>query len=174
MSDENEEDKATIVLDFNKIRDQLAKEEESLVDPLSLDFRTKTTNDDQLLSSLIEEESEPLSHIPIIAFDFKKLYFNKILNTPKIDLISDLNLLNSTLRESEENVLIFYYNSEPKVINQLILQIKEKFPKNKILIVATKLASDKAQLHKNSKYGVNDYLSDPFELSELFEKIKSL
>ena len=69
---------------------------------------------------------------------------------------------------------MLYYNSDPKVINQLALQVKTKFPTNKILIIASKLSDEKAGLHKKSKFGVDAYLSDPFELSDLFEKIENL
>lgn len=171
MSDDKEEDKATIVLDFNKIREQLAQEDENLIDPLSLDFTAKGIDISDSDYDDVDNEQELKT---ILAFDFKIPYFKNKFKTSKVQLISELSELNETLRSSEDNILVFYYNSDPKVINQLVLQVKTKFPNNKILIIASNLSQDKALVHKNSKFGVDAYLSDPFEVSEFFEKIESL
>ena len=167
-NNDNDEDEATIVLDFNKIKEQLAQEEENLVDPTSLDFTAKAFD----ISS--NSADEDMISSPIILFDFKVPYFKGKFKTSKVTIISELADLNKRLRETEGNILGFYYNADPKVINQLVLQIKTKFPSNKILIIASKLSAEKAQVHKNSKFGANDYLSDPFESEDFFKKIKSL
>lgn len=170
----SDDEKATIVLDFNKLKQQLSQEEE-LVDASSLDFLAKgvdnTDQDEAKLSP--KQKSNPK---PLIMVDFKSDFFNKKFSgsNAKFSIVKDLNNLNNFLRSSDENVVVFYYNSAPKIINQLILQIKEKFPNNKMIIIASNLSKEKAIKHKMTKYGVDQYLSDPFGLTEFFGKLEKL
>lgn len=165
MSNINDEDEATIVLDFNEIKNQLSHEDDdSLMDTSDLDFAVKIDDAPKNLTVLKS----------LIAFDYQINFFEKKFQSPEIKIISELKELNAILRSSQNNIITFYYNSAPKVINQLILQIKAKFPNNKIIIVASKLSDEKAQIHKSSKFGVDAYMKDNFKLNDFIEKIKSL
>lgn len=167
------DDKATIVLDFNKLKEQLNSDED-LVDSSSLDFISKNLEidaDELKASPQIKESSES-----IIMLDYNSDFFANKFGASRTQtiIVTELGNLNELLRANESNILAFYYNSAPKVINQLIIQIKEKFPKNKMIVIATNLSRDKALTHKKTKFGVDVYLSDPFELTEFFEKIEKL
>lgn len=170
----DDEDKATIVLDFNKIKEQLSQDED-LVDAASLDFTVSGLDhvDEEDLAHSDELKNSPR---PLILVDLKSDYFQKKFKGAKAEflIVKELANLNSLLKENSGNILAFYYNSDPKIINQLILQIKEKFQENKLLIIASKLSPEKASQHKATKYGVDAYLSDPFNISEFFEKIEKL
>ena len=70
--------------------------------------------------------------------------------------------LNTNLEKDPESIIIFYYNSNPKVTNQLCLQIRTKFSKTKSLIVAKNLSADKDSKHKKTNFRADNYLSYPF------------
>ena len=91
-----------------------------------------------------------------------------------IFLIYTLKDLNQVLKEDPECIIVFHYNSSPKVINQLSGQIKSKFKASKTLILAKGLSAEKAQKHHASKYGANAYLKIPFDSAQLEQTITKL
>jgi hypothetical protein len=175
---EEDEDKPTVVIDFDSIKSQLKEEEELLEsgkiiqDDIELEFGS--------LESMISEDEE-VEYTPAISvylFTFKTSYF---VTNPQLSdnfkftkLLEDLGQLNDALSNDPSSIVLFYYNSAPKIVNQLSMQIKNKFPLAKTIIIAKNLSPEKAQQHHNSKYGANSYLNDPFSDEEFIKTIQNL
>jgi response regulator RpfG family c-di-GMP phosphodiesterase len=175
---EEDEDKPTVILDFNKLKEELVQEEELL--------------NDQEVDQLFAEEQETQVPTPeeknysetskqqnnIYLLDYNNEYFKEneafSQSSYKFKLIKELNQLNEVLTLAPDCLIVFYYNAHPKVINQLTGQIKTKFPQTKTLIIAKNLSAQKAQQHSQSKYGTTSYLSDPFDEQELTKTLKSI
>lgn len=164
---EDEHDKPTVILDFNKLKQELTNAEE-LLDESEVEELFDTPKVDSTES--IEQQEHSIAQEDLrkpYALTFKTDFFHTneffISNQDLFTPVQDLKELNSVLRQPEGCELIVYYNSEPKVINQITSQIKQKFPKVKTLIIAKNLSAQKAQQHAASKFGANAYLSEPFE-----------
>jgi hypothetical protein len=194
MSENEEDDKATVVLDLNALKAELKANSE--VVEQEIEFAVHTENDSDSSSNhgksteslsldddigldldIDLEESAELQKV--VFFDFKSEYFSKLL--PKLPgdkfefkLITELKDLNSILQSKEPTTVIFNYNAAPKAVNQLTAQIKAKFPNTKTIIVAKGLTPDKAQAHKDSKAGSDAYLSVPFNVAKFEETVKSV
>lgn len=198
MSDNDEDDKATVVLDINALKEELAQKSVSGGDAIEQEVEfaiapgDDVTNpssevpeglsigddlgedleDDIDLAAQIEEK------IQVVMFDFNSEYFTKL--SPKLpdtfdyNIVKELKDLNKVLTAREPVVIMFNYNAAPKAVNQLTTQIKAKFPDAKTIIIAKGLTPEKAQQHKNSKAGANSYLSVPFNIAKFEEAIKSV
>lgn len=173
MSGEDD-DQPTVVLDFNAIKDQLSAEEELTQNPDEL-FDTQTILEAEGLESAISDE-KPSKNVYL--FNYQTDYFEKNVELfsgqENIFLIYNLEELNQTLKEDPESIIIFYYNSVPKAVNQLSGQIKAKFPATQTLIIAKGLSAEKAQKHHQSKYGATAYLNEPFEKNKLINTLEKL
>lgn len=197
MSNE-EDDKPTVVLDLNALKEELKNKTE--VEAVDQDiefavheenrFKDKSENTSGVDSSeqslsldvdlgedidLSEDIEQALQKV--VFFDFQSEYFSKLvpkLPTGKFEfsIISQLKELNTILQSKESTTVIFNYNAAPKAVNQLTTQIKSKFPDTKTIIVAKGLSPEKAQAHKASKAGANAYLSVPFNVAK-FEQVVS-
>ncbi|MFT6633023.1 MAG: hypothetical protein ACJAS4_002992 [Bacteriovoracaceae bacterium] len=171
-----DEDKPTVVIDFDSIKSQLQEEEELLesgkivLDDLELEFGS--------LESLIGEEDEYSPNISVYLFTFKTTYFKTNSQLTKgfdfTKALPDLTQLNDALSNDPTSIVVFYYNSSPKIVNQLSMQIKDKFPLAKTIIIAKNLSPEKAQQHHSSKYGANSYLNDPFSDEDFLKTIQNL
>ena len=173
-----DEDKPTVVIDFDSIKSQLQEDEELLEsgkivqDDLELEFGS--------LESLIgeEEEEEYNPNISVYLFTFKTTYFkNNSQLTRTFDFtktLEDLAELNHALSNDPTSIVVFYYNSSPKIVNQLSMQIKDKFPLAKTVIIAKNLSPEKAEQHHNSKYGASSYLNEPFSADDFLKTIQNL
>ena len=194
MSENDEDDKATVVLDLNALKEELKAN--SNVEEQEIEFSVHTgsnsdsnvpeasneslTLDDDLLEDLdLDLEEEVVELQKVVFFDFKSEYFSKLL--PKLpgdkfdfNLITELKDLNSILQSKEPTTVIFNYNAAPKAVNQLTTQIRAKFPNTKTIIVAKGLTPEKAQAHKESKAGSNAYLSVPFNIAKFEETVRSV
>jgi hypothetical protein len=179
---EDNDDKPTVVLDFNALKSQLKKEEELGSD---LEFNVNESSDELVFDeSLLEEEEEQDTSNqlalkrPVIFFQYKDKYFtDKIapfLSDDKVHLIEDLNSLNALITKDGNCSVVFYYNANPKVVNQLVVQLKKKFKQTKCIIVAKNLSKQKADQHKKTAYGAHGYLSDPFNMMDLFELSRTI
>lgn len=175
MSDDEDESKPTVVLDFNALKEDLNKSEELTQSKLDIQFNVSFSDDD----NLDDESSESSIHQKsLYLFEYKTNYFKKVLphalNNPNMHLIDDLKALNSALTEDPDSIIVFYYNSVPKAVNQLCQQIRKKFKQAKTVIIAKNLSPAKADQHAKSKYAANAYINHPFELNEFYKKINQL
>ncbi|MCB9094450.1 MAG: hypothetical protein H6621_05205 [Halobacteriovoraceae bacterium] len=69
----------------------------------------------------------------------------------------------------EKNILLFLnYSAYPRFCQQLIPRIKDKFSHVNMVLVAKNLSAEKVKAHRESSYGVNDYLSFPFSKEDFF------
>jgi response regulator RpfG family c-di-GMP phosphodiesterase len=178
MSDNEEDDKATVVLDIKALKEELAAAR-TVEDVDDLEFSATTEQDSNQNISLDDDLDEIVQLQKVVFFDFKSEYFSKLI--PKLpadifdfNLITQLKDLNLVLQSKESATVIFNYNAAPKAVNQLTAQIKAKFPNTQTIIVAKGLSPEKAQAHKNSKAGSNAYLSVPFNVAKFIETVKSV
>ena len=191
-----EEEKATVVIDFNEVKDQLDDvdlndgeeiniEEEIQFGGGDLDMDSDLGEDDESeeldLDSLLAnpepiQEVEESNKTKIYFFDYQSEFFQNKFNEPDshMTILETLAALNEALQMDEPCIIVFYYTSNPKVVNQLTGQIKNLFPLAKTLIIAKNLSATKAQQHHDSKYGANSYLSEPFELEEFNKTIEKI
>lgn len=189
MSEEEEE--ATVVIDFNAIKDQLedvsldSGEEIQVAEEIefgmgALDINSDIGEDDEeeldLDALLAETNIENETVKPIYFFDYKTEFFKESFTElqPNMRVIETLASLNEALQTQEECIIVFYYNESPKIVNQLTGQIKNLFTNAKTVIIAKNLSAAKAQQHHDSKYGANSYLSEPFEMDEFHKTVQSI
>jgi hypothetical protein len=174
MSGESEDDKPTVVLDLNALKKQKLKQEEEMANlASSLEFSTPTEDDDS-----VEMQA---SRFPVILFDFGSDFFQKSLpHFPKeydYKIIKTLPELNNHLKTKDFQIVVFYFDSNPKAVNQLCAQIKSKMPTTKTLIMAKAISPEKARAHAQTASGAAGYYQFPLESSKIekeFNKIYSL
>lgn len=164
----NDEDNATIVLDFAALKSKLKDEEELVKNTdLTLEFQL---GDKQL--------SEPTQSKSIYFFEFQTDFFTKncaqLLKNNHVSLIKDLKNLNAVLSSDKNSIVIFYYNSAPKIINQLCLQLNTKFTHTKKVIIAKNLSDEKAALHRKTPSKADAYFSTPLSEDSFIAKIQEL
>lgn len=167
MSNNNEDDIATVVIDFNSLKKELASEEEIIdsdgdtQDELGLEFSTAAeenrltretfffTMDSDYLKGLAAQES------------FKSF-----------TALDEIKALNEILKTKKPINIIFHYNSNPKLINQILSQLNTKFTFVKSVLLANKLSQEKAQAHAKTQFAASSYLGIPFDSKELIESLK--
>lgn len=193
MSDNEEDDKATVVLDINALKKEMAQKSASGDMAIDQEIEFSVTPENVGGASSVSENSEDLSlgddieegellveddKRKVILFDLNSEYFTKLSaklpDTFEYVIIKELKELNKILLAKEEVVIMFNYNAAPKSVNQLTTQIKAKFDHAKTVIIAKGLTPEKAQQHKNSKAGANAYLSVPFNISKFESTVKSV
>jgi hypothetical protein len=167
------EDEKTIVLDFDTLNREL-KQEEKIVEVKEVEVEEV---DIEFLFEIDQTKTgvNALPENPIYLFSYKAKFFikhSKVLS--KIDhvkFLASLQELNDLLTVNEAPTIVFYYNDNPQIVNQLMLQIKSSFPNTKTLIIASNLSHAKAKVHQESKYGANAYLNAPFTIQKFKETI---
>lgn len=192
MSGNNEDDKATVVLDINALKEELASKSASGGDAIQQDVEFAISPGDEVREASNEEGlslgedldddedllAETEERHKVVLFDFNSEYFTKLSaklpDSFDYNIIKELKDLNKILQSKEPVVIMFNYNAAPKAVNQLTTQIKSKFPEAKTVIIAKGLSAEKAQQHQNSKAGANGYLSVPFNIEKFEETIRNL
>lgn len=193
MSDNDEDDKATVVLDINALKKEMAEKKaagdetieqdiEFSVTSSNIDIQSSESQDEQepelILGDELEDELLEEEKLKVVLFDLNSEYFTKLSaklpDTFEYIIVKELKELNKVLLSKEEVVIMFNYNAAPKAVNQLTSQIKAKFAHAKTVIMAKGLSEEKTQQHKDSKAGANGYLSVPFNLSKFETTIKSV
>ncbi len=118
-------------------------------------------------------ESEPSR---VILFDFQSDLFSKQYNQFPADfaytMAKNLPELNTCLRDKTPQVALFHYDANPKAINQLLAQIKIKFPHIKTLVVAKNISPEKARAHAQTASGANGYYQLPLDTGKLERQLK--
>jgi hypothetical protein len=164
--DDDSEDHATVVLDLNKMREELAKQNDLSDAAADLEFSVGA-DDDQAT----QDSKDPT--FKVIMFEYGQPLFESSLPTfPEgfeYIVAKGVKELSALLKSTDFQVVMFYYNGEPKAVNKLCGQVKAKFPKTKTIIVAKNLSPEKVAIHQASASGANEYITLPL----ITAKIKS-
>jgi hypothetical protein len=159
---------ATVVLDIKKLKEEMAKKNDLAAQADELDFAVKA---DEVGAS----ETLP---IKVILFEFgAPLFESEMKNFPPIAefiLCKDVKELSQHLKNPGKQVVMFNYNGDPKAVNTLTKQIKEKFHNTKTVIIAKNLAPDKVKIHQESASGANEYINLPFTTDNITQVLKKL
>lgn len=180
MSDYDEDDKPTVVLDLNALKQQKLQEEENLANiAVELEFNVDeaiaeaTRTNIQRPPKQVVVGQKSTKKFPVILFDYQSPFFKAAKDHfPEgydYKLCSSLPELNEYLRQKHFQVVVFNYDQGPKAVNQLSAQIKKKFPWAKVLIMARSISSEKASLHARTPSGASGYFQLPLD-SEKLEK----
>jgi hypothetical protein len=160
MSGHDEDDKPTVVLDLNALKKQKLKQEEELAN-LASELEFAIPEDDPTSG-----DSRP-QNFPVILFDFGCDFFQKSLpSLPEgfdYKIIKTLPELNNALKSKDFQIVAFYYDSNPKAVNQLCAQIKSKMPFTKTLIIAKAISPEKARIHAQTPSGAAGYYQLPID-----------
>ena len=152
----NDDDKATTVLDIKELKKELEARQKLELDP------------EQFASKV-----NPAKKMAIL-FNFKTQYFDssqeKFKEFFEIKIANDLENLTKTIKKFSDAYVFFYYNANPKAINTLIGQIKEKFHTAKTVICAEGLSPIKVTEHQNTKYKAHYYIN----LDDLENELKKI
>lgn len=173
MTDINEDDKPTVVLDLNSLKKQTLKQEEEIGSPgPELEFLIHKEASAEIKFGLTQEEKVSLK---VVLFDFQSNLFEEIKHLlpecHEYKLIKDLVGLNESLKLKSFQIVLFNYDSNPKAINQLCAQIKSKFPHTKTIITAKSISPEKAAIHAKSPSGANGYLKQPIDAQQFETEI---
>lgn len=184
----DDEDKPTVVLDLNALKKQKLKQEEDLANLVQeLEFsvgpedkkQEKTLDSEeyaeQFLSNRPQETSAPKAVVKktfrVILFDFQSDFFQKALpQFPKgfdYQIAKSLQELNKFLGSKVFQIVVFNYDVNPKAVNQLTAQIKQKFPATKTVIMAKNISPEKAKMHARTPSGANGYYQYPLDAKKI-------
>ncbi|MGK0367838.1 MAG: hypothetical protein ACI9QD_000977 [Thermoproteota archaeon] len=170
MSDDDDNDEATVVLDLNKLKEELARKNDLSSGIEDLEFIAGTKSETQ------EEESK--LKFKVIFFDYKVVLFeiNKELFPQGYDytISTDVKHLSGLLKTKDFQIVVFNYAGDPKSVNTLCAQVKAKFPSTKTIIVAKNLAPAKAKAHQATSSGANGYMNLPLTTEKMEEEFTSI
>lgn len=157
MSNNEEDDKPTVVLDLNALRKKKLKEEEDLAN-LADEIEFKVHQEKP-----VEKVKSKVKAFKVIYFDFQTTLFSESSLPSDFEniIVKDLKELNRYLKSRDFQILVFHYDPLPKAVNQLCTQIRQKLPTTKLLIVANRISPQKAQIHARTPAGAHGYLSLP-------------
>lgn len=173
MSEQDEDDKPTVVLDLNALKKQKLKQEEDLAN-LASELEFGVPED--------EPDSTPNKRFsfPVILFDLSSDFFQKSLPLMpqgfEYKVLKTLPELNQALKSKDFQIVAFHYDSNPKAVNQLCAQIKAKMPLTKTLIMAKAISPEKAKIHAQTPSGAAGYYQLPLnalKIEDEFLKIYS-
>lgn len=169
--DEDEEDNATVVLDLNKLKEEMEKKNDLSSAAEDLEFAVGPEDTS-------EESNSGVPSFKVIMFEFGKPLFetnqDKMPSGFEYTISKDVKDLSAKLKSSDFQVVMFFYNGDPKAVNSLCSQVKSKFPKTKTIIVAQNLSSDKVKIHQNSPSGANEYITLPLEQDKVKETLEKI
>lgn len=174
MTDTNEDDKPTVVLDLNSLKKQKLKQEEEL-ENLASSMEFNIAEDAEESKNHSEQKNVSLK---IILFDFQSHYFESskeyLPQGHDYKIVQDLAGLNECLKQKSFQIVVFNYDSNPKAVNQLCAQIKAKFPHTKTLITAKAISPEKAAIHAKTASGAHGYLKLPIEAGSFEREIQKI
>ncbi len=171
MSPGDEDDKPTVVLDLNALKKQKLAEEENLahiVEEIEFDVLAHETSEETITTVASAPERE---QIRVVLFDFQTDFFQKSMKHFPMGfdyvMAKTLDELNNCLRSKDFQIVVFNYDVNPKAMNQLSAQIKQKFSNSKVLIVARAISPEKAKLHAKTPSGAAGYYQLPLDPKKL-------
>jgi hypothetical protein len=165
----DDDDKPTVVLDLNALKKQKIKQEEDLAN-IGQELEFAVGPDEGPQSSAPKQVTQK-SHFKVILFDFQSDFFKKAKSHFPIgfdyQIATTLQDLNKFLGEKLFQIVVFNYDVNPKAINQLTAQIKQKFPHTKTVIMAKNISPEKARMHAKTPSGANGYYQFPLETKKI-------
>lgn len=184
MSNVEEDDKPTVVLDLNALKKQKLKQEEDLANIVSeLEFNVGDVDSETYAQQVLKQkpQTQPKTQLPkkvvakpiftVILFDFQSDFFQKSkAKFPagfNYQFAKDLSELNKFLAVKNFQVVVFNYDVNAKAVNQLTAQIKQKFPHTKTLIMARAISPEKAKVHAKTASGANGYYQFPLDAAKI-------
>lgn len=169
MSDYDEDDKPTVVLDLNALKKQKIKQEEDLANlATELEFSVNTDNIPTKPDAIATPAKPDFS---IVLFDFQSDFFNLSSEQfPKgynYSIVKTLNDLNQHLKSKKFQIVVFNYDVNPKAVNQLCAQIKLKLTTTKTMIMARAISPEKAKMHAATPSGASGYYQFPLDAAKI-------
>lgn len=194
----DDDDKPTVVLDLNALKKMKQQEEEQLANlAQELEFNVDVEAD----AAPKVEPSKPevkvpaqvkpvapapapaaqtVKDFPVILFDFNSDAFEsnkaQFPEGYKYQVVKTLPELNKILSAKSFQIIVFNYDVNPKAVNSLTAQIKQKFPHTKTLIMAKAISPEKAKIHAATASGANGYAQFPVDAKKIeaeFVKIRN-
>lgn len=170
---DDDEDKPTVVIDLNALKKQKSKLEEDLASQASeLVFNV---GEEEFASNETNGLLLEIENFPVICFDFQSNFFESSLDQfPEgfdYKIAKDLKELNSFLKAEHFQVVIFNYDVNSKAVNQLCMQIKQKRPLTKTLIMARSISPKKALIHAATPSGADGYYEFPLEAKRIQQEL---
>lgn len=170
---DDDEDKPTVVIDLNALKKQKSKLEEDLASQASeLVFNV---GEEEFASNEAQGILSEIDEFPVICFDFQSDFFEKSLDLfPEgfeYKVAKSLQELNSFLKAEHFQVVIFNYDVNSKAVNQLCMQIKQKRPQTKTLIMARSISPKKALIHAQTPSGADGYYEFPLEPNRIKQEL---
>lgn len=173
MSQNDEDDKPTVVLDLNALKKQKLKQEEDLANiATELEFNVGADEPVKQAERSLTPAPTPVRPIfTVILFDFQSDFFQKSLQQfpegHNYQVAKDLPTLNKFLKNKQFQIVVFNYDVNPKAVNQLCAQIKQKLPTTKTLIMAKAISPQKAKLHAKTPAGASGYFQLPLDSAKI-------
>jgi hypothetical protein len=149
--------------------------------PRRLPPHAEALANDEAMSSFEDSLDTPEAYIEaepskVILFDFQSDLFTKGFEqfpaSFAYTLAKNVPELNVCLRDKTPQVALFHYDANPKAINQLLAQIKIKFPHIKTLVLAKKISPEKARAHAQTASGAHGYYQLPLDTGKLERQLK--
>lgn len=175
MSDED--DKATVVIDLNKLKKEKEKQEKALATIAeNLEFNVGEEAASQATPEPMPIPQDP-NH-PVVMFEFQGKMFealqDRFPDTHEFHLVATLPELNGWLKKKIPFILCLPLDMNPKGVNQLCVQLKAKFPQVHVILVGKTLNAQKVAIHQASPAGVSGYLVYPFTTETLSRTLGKL
>jgi hypothetical protein len=181
---DDHEDKPTVVLDLKALTKQKIKQEEDLANlAQELEFVGSTDESEEFAENFLEHREN--GGFPVILFDFKSDFFERAKGQfpegYQYYIAKTLAELNKLLGAKSFQIVVFNYDVDPKAVNQLSAQIKQKFPTAKTIIMARAISPQKAEIHSKTASGASGYYQFPLnpekiqtEFLKIHESVKKV
>jgi hypothetical protein len=168
--DDDDDDKPTVVLDLNALKNQKLKQEEDLANiAQELEFAVAADDSEKFAEKFLEQRAS--ASFPVILFDFQSDFFQKHKSQfpqgNQYRVAKTLQELNKFLAVKTFQIVVFNYDVNPKAVNQLSAQIKQKFPAVKTIIMAKSISPVKAKRHAKTAFGANGYYQFPVNAKKI-------
>lgn len=170
----DEDDKATVVIDLNKLKKEKEKQEKELANVAeSLEFNLASDDDAPVTPTIPGSAAKPApaTGLPVVFFEFGQTLFTKLKaqlpSGPEYHFAAQLPEINAWIKKRTPFVLCLPLDVNPKAINQLCVQLRAKYPHVKVVVVSQVLTADKIALHQKSPAKANAYMGYPFSKADL-------
>jgi len=168
--------------DEGQVEPPAEDEKEEASEDFAVEFLVQRQHTEQELPQVKPVASNvavtPPGSFTVILFDFTSDFFLKSKALfPKgftYKIIKTLPELNQCLKSKNFQIVVFNYDGNPKAINQLSAQIKQKIPSTKTIIMAKTISPEKAKAHAKTPSGATGYYQYPLEPSKIEKEFKKI